>query len=49
MYRNGSLDVDEIRIDEDSPFLPALDAVWREHLFAALSDLPAVPLRVREG
>jgi putative proteasome-type protease len=46
VYRNGSLDLDEERIDEDSPFLPALDAVWTKHLFAAMEDLPAVPLGV---
>jgi len=46
VYRNGSLDLDEARIEEDSAFLPALDAVWTKHLLAALNDLPAVPLGV---
>jgi putative proteasome-type protease len=44
VYRNGSLDVGEVRIEEDSPFLPALDAVWTKHLFNAMDDLPAVTL-----
>jgi len=48
VYRNGSLDLDEARIEEDSAFLPALDAVWTKHLLAALDDLPAVPLGVLE-
>jgi putative proteasome-type protease len=49
VYRNGSLDLDEARIEEDSPFLPALDAVWTKHLFAAMDDLPSVPLGVLEA
>ena len=43
IYRNGSLHVDELRIDESSPFLAQLDAVWTEHLLAAIAHLPVIP------
>ena len=40
IYRNGSLQPIEIRINADSPFLTRLDAVWRRHLLAAIAELP---------
>ncbi len=43
IYRNGSLEVDELRIEESSPFLGQLDAVWSEHLLAAIAHLPVIP------
>jgi putative proteasome-type protease len=43
IYRNGSLHVDELRIEESSPFLAQLDAVWTEHLLAAIAHLPVIP------
>jgi putative proteasome-type protease len=43
IYRNGSLHVDELRIEESSPFLAQLDAVWTEHLIAAIAHLPVIP------
>ena len=43
IYRNGSLHVDELRIEESSPFLAQLDEVWTEHLIAAIAHLPAIP------
>jgi putative proteasome-type protease len=43
IYRNGSLAVDELRIEESSPFLAQLDAVWTEHLLAAIDHLPTIP------
>lgn len=43
IYRTGSLHVDELRIDETSPFLAQLDDVWTEHLLAAIAHLPAIP------
>jgi putative proteasome-type protease len=43
IYRNGSLHVDELRIEESSPFLAQLDAVWSEHLLAAIAHLPVIP------
>jgi putative proteasome-type protease len=43
VYRNGSLQVDELRIAADSPYLAELQQVWIQHLFAAIADLPATP------
>ena len=43
VYRNGTFDVREVRIEADSPFLGELDAVWSRHLLAAISDLPPIP------
>ena len=43
VYRNGSLDVEEHRIEEDSPYLADLVAVWDKHLHAAIDDLPPLP------
>ncbi len=43
IYRNGSLEVHELRIEETSPFLAQLDAVWTEHLLAAIDQLPSIP------
>ncbi|HVP02026.1 MAG TPA: hypothetical protein VMT10_05605 [Solirubrobacteraceae bacterium] len=43
VYRNGSLQLGELRIASDSPFLRELDAVWTRHLSEAIADLPAVP------
>ena len=43
VYLNGSLELDEVRIASDSPFLGELDEVWTRHLFDAISDLPVVP------
>jgi putative proteasome-type protease len=43
IYRNGSLQVDELRIEETSPFLAQLDQVWTDHLIAAIAHLPAIP------
>lgn len=43
IYRNESLHVDELRIDESSPFVAQLDAVWTEHLLAAIAHLPVIP------
>jgi len=43
IYRNDSLHIDELRIEETSPFLAQLDEVWTEHLIAAIAHLPAIP------
>jgi putative proteasome-type protease len=43
IYRNGSLEVHELRIEQTSPFLAQLDAVWTEHLLAAIDHLPSIP------
>ena len=42
IYPNGSFEPIEIRINADSPFLTRLDAVWRRHLLAAISELPVL-------
>lgn len=42
IYRNGTFEPIEIRINADSPFLTRLDAVWRRHLLAAISELPVL-------
>jgi putative proteasome-type protease len=46
VYRNGSLELNEVRIEAESPFLDQLDAVWTRHLFEAIADLPAAPPHV---
>ena len=46
VYRNGSLELAEIRIEADSPFLDELDAVWTRHLLEAIADLPTAPPHV---
>jgi len=45
VYRNGSLELDEVRIESDAPFLTELDAVWSRHFAQAIADLPATPTR----
>lgn len=49
VYRNGSLEIDELRIGSDEPFLVELDAVWTKHLSDAIADLPAVSSQSRVG
>ena len=49
VYRNGALELDEVRIEADSPFLDELDAVWTRHLFEAIAELPAAPPHVGRG
>ncbi len=46
VYSNGSLELDEVRIEAESPFLDELDEVWTRHLFEAIADLPAAPPHV---
>ena len=43
VYRNGTLALDEHRIEDDSPYLRALSDVWIEHLVDAIHDLPPLP------
>lgn len=49
VYRNGSLELNEVRIEAESPFLDQLDAVWTRHLFEAIADLPSAPPHVAPG
>jgi putative proteasome-type protease len=43
LYRNGSLEVREFRIEEDHPYLAALNRVWTDQLVEAVQQLPALP------
>jgi putative proteasome-type protease len=45
LYRNGSLVVDEARVEADSPYLASLKDVWIEHFLAAIHQLPPLPTR----
>ncbi|HMS60960.1 MAG TPA: hypothetical protein PKD63_01690 [Solirubrobacteraceae bacterium] len=49
VYRNGSFELNEVRIEAESPFLDQLDAVWTRHLFEAIADLPSAPPHVAPG
>jgi putative proteasome-type protease len=40
IYRNGSLDLAEFRVEADSPLLGRLSALWEERLVAILRELP---------
>ena len=42
IYANGSFLPLQVRIDEDSPFLARLEAVWTRHLLAAIHELPVL-------
>jgi putative proteasome-type protease len=42
IYRNGSFEPFEARINADSPFLSRLEAVWAKHLHEAIADLPTI-------
>lgn len=42
VYRNGSLQVDEFRITEDSTLLRSLENLWQKHILAAVAELPSV-------
>jgi putative proteasome-type protease len=43
LYRNGSLEVDEIRLEPDSPYLASLRDVWMAHFLDAIHQLPPLP------
>ena len=42
IYLNDSLEVDELRIQSDSPLLERLRAMWEAHLLAGIRELPHV-------
>ena len=44
VYRNGSLEVDETRVEADSPYLESLKDVWMEHFLSAIHRLPPLPI-----
>jgi putative proteasome-type protease len=43
VYRNGSLDVIEIRIEEGNPYLRELNQVWIDQLLDGVRQLPPLP------
>jgi len=43
IYRNGALDVEEIRIEANSPYLSELGEAWFRHLLDGIHDLPPLP------
>ena len=43
VYRNGSLEVEETRMDAESPYLESLRAVWMAQFLDAIHQLPALP------
>ena len=43
IYRNGSLEIHEMRIEPDHPYLAELDRVWTEQLLDAVNHLPPIP------
>ncbi len=49
IYRNGSLEIDEFRIAEGSPYLTELEELWEEHLLAGVAKLPNLPLDIHHG
>ena len=42
IYRGGSFEAFEARINADSPFLDRLESVWVKHLAEAIADLPVI-------
>ncbi len=42
VYKNGSHDLVEFRIESDSPLIERLHDVWEQHLLAAVADLPVI-------
>jgi putative proteasome-type protease len=47
VYRNGSFDVHEMRIEADHPYLHQLESVWSEQMLEAVQHLPAIPSDIR--
>jgi putative proteasome-type protease len=43
VYRNGSLEVDESRVEAESPYLASLKDVWIAHFLDAIHQLPTRP------
>jgi putative proteasome-type protease len=42
-YRRDTLELQELRIQADSPYIAELHEVWTRHLLAAIEHLPKVP------
>lgn len=43
IYRPGSFDVDEARLDEQSPYLGEILEIWHRIVLEAIAELPPVP------
>ena len=48
IYRNGALELEEHRIDEDSAYLGELQEIWVRHLTEAIQELPPLPAELLE-
>jgi putative proteasome-type protease len=46
LYRNGTFEVRELRIEEDNAYLRRLNEVWIEQLLEAVAVLPPIPSEV---
>jgi putative proteasome-type protease len=46
LYRNGTFDVRELRIEEDNAYLRQLNEVWIEQLLDSIAHLPPIPSEV---
>ena len=49
IYRNGSLEVRELRIEADNALPRQLNEVWIEQLLDSIAHLPPIPARPRRG
>jgi putative proteasome-type protease len=49
IYRNGSLEIDEFRIEADSPYLVELAERWERHVLAGIEAMPDLPVELRKG
>lgn len=43
LYRNGSLDVQQVRIEAEHPYLSELNEVWQAEMLDAVHRLPPIP------
>ena len=43
LYRNGTFEVRELRIEEDNAYLRQLNEVWIDQLLDSISQLPPIP------
>ena len=46
LYRNGTFEVRELRIEEDNAYLRQLNEVWIEQLLDSIAKLPPIPSTV---
>jgi putative proteasome-type protease len=42
LYRNGSLELEEFRVEADSPLLAHLEEIWERHQLNAIAELPTI-------